>query len=270
MTPSQLRREQLQRLAGKRLAKVLQRVTKKYSHHYIDIEMQWPAKGESIDFLASANKSEIAWEFSIPAFEWHLVSDPPDDLPDGIHGDVRHFFAEVWKEISSKAPNSHMFFRLHDSGYSVDLLTGVQVVDYERADHVEPKRKPFAIMKGSPKPSNENGELIRRGDSLQKVKEAYKITEEPNPGPRFSQYDWQSKGIRINIENDEVAFVSYLNTFNACICGIWIGAHAHEVDQILGRAKHEFQYADRLWHYDIDGFMSVGFDENDCVDFIGR
>ena len=110
---------------------------------------------------------------------------------------------------------------------------------------------------------------MRRGDPLSTVKKAYKITEEPDA--ERSQYFWPERGLRIEIKDGKVHLLVYFDPFPDCVCGIWIGAHAWEVDEVLGRAKAEsFFSTGRLWQYDADGFMSVGFDKQDRVRSIGR
>ena len=91
------------------------------------------------------------------------------------------------------------------------------------------------------------------------------------PFAEKSQYNWPERGVRIEIEKGNLLFIAYFDPFPDCVCGIWIGAHAWEVDEILGRAKAEsFSSTGRLWQYDVDGFMSVGFDREDRVRSIGR
>lgn len=114
-----------------------------------------------------------------------------------------------------------------------------------------------------------NGELIRRGHSIFQVKTAYGSAEDPDP--KIAEYSWPDRGIRIEIREGKVHFIVYFPPFADCICGIWIGAHAWEVDEILGRAKSEsFLSTGRLWQYDRDGFMSVSFDRQDRVASICR
>jgi hypothetical protein len=68
-----------------------------------------------------------------------------------------------------------------------------------------------------------------------------------------------------------VYLVVYFDPFPDCVAGIWIGAHAWEVEEILSRAKAEhFTSTGRVWQYDVDGFMSVSFDRKDRVDGIVR
>jgi hypothetical protein len=175
----------------------------------------------------------------------------------------------AWKKASAKAQGPRAYLRLHDSLSSVDLSTGREIRDRDRPNYVEPDRRPFSKDSRSTKRSSRNGELIRRGDSLAAVKKAYKITQEPDP-ERY-QYSWPERGIRIEIKNGKVHFVVYFAPFPDCICGIWIGARAWEVDGILGHAKAEsFISTGRLWQYDVDGFMSVGFDREDHVRTIVR
>jgi len=88
---------------------------------------------------------------------------------------------------------------------------------------------------------------------------------------RKSGYYWPERGLRIEFERDKINHLVYFAPFDETICGIWIGAHAWEVNEILGRPKAEFPRSPgRLWQYDIEGFMSVGFDVQDRVRSIGR
>src|SRR5262245_26294405 len=75
----------------------------------------------------------------------------------------------------------------------------------------------------------------------------------PRSDRATSQYFWPERGIRIEIRDGKVHFLVYFDRFPDCICGIWIGAHAWEVDQVLGRAKAELFFSTgRIWQYDID------------------
>ena len=235
----------------------------------IDVEMFWPPDHDSLHFRAQADKRDTEWSFSIPTDYWRLATDPVDDLPEELYREIKHLFRAAWKEASAKVPGPRAYLRFHDSTSSVDLNTGREISDRDRPNYVEPARRPFSKQGHSTKKRSRNGEIVRRGDPLSAVKKAYNTIEEPDP--ERSQYFWPERGIRIEIKNGRVHFAVYFDPFPDCVCGIWIGAYAWEVDEILGRAKAEsFFSTGRLWQYDVDGFMSVGFDHRDRVSSIGR
>jgi hypothetical protein len=264
---SEKRRAQLQRKTARPLAAAFRKFLAQPDLATIDVEMYWPPE-DALHFLMRANRQDVDKDFSIPAAHWRLTTDKTD-VPPGLHADIQFLFRKVWKETNVKTPGPRAYLRLHDSTWSVDLQSGREIDDRDRPDYLEPKRKPFNKDRPSTKSRPRNGELIRRGDALAKVKRAYKTQAEPDP--QQSQYFWPEQGIRIEIKRGKVYFVAYFDPFPGCICGIWIGAHAWEVDEILGRPKDEsFFSSGRLWQYDVNGFMSVGFDDQDRVRVIGR
>jgi hypothetical protein len=266
---SDARRALLMRKAHRPLVAALGRLFALPNVATIDVEMFWPPDHDAIHFRGEADKRDANWNYSIPTEHWQLPTDPSDEIPDDLYPDIKHFFRAAWKEAIAKAPGPRGYLRFHDSISSVDLKTGREILDRDRPDYVEPERRPFSREGRSTKKSSRNGELVRRGDPLSAVKRAYKITEEPDP--ERSQYFWRERGLRIEIRDGKVHLLVYFDPFPDCVCGIWIGAYAWEVDQILGRAKAEsFLSTGRLWHYDVDGFMSVGFDRQDRVQSIGR
>lgn len=271
---SSQRRAHLKKKAGGRLATAFRKVLRKHSPAILDVEMFWPPDHDAIHFLALADGEEPEWDYSIPTAHWRLKGDPadlPDSLYDELHDDIRHLFRSTWKEVNSIAPESRAYLRLHDSTWSIDLRNGRQIMDVDRADYREPPRRPFRKGGRSTKRKRRNGELVRRSDPLEKVKRAYGITEDPDTKNLFPGYHWPKRGIRMEFERGNVRFIVYFDPFPDRICGIWIGAHAWEVDEILGRAKSEtFTGTGRLWQYDVDGFMSVDFDEQDRVRSICR
>ena len=257
------RRAQLEKKVQKRLVSAFHNVLKQPGIATIEVEMYWPPDDDVIDFQAQADHTEVEWDFSIPTAQWRLASDPVDELPEGLYEDIRHLFRTAWKNVAA-APKTRAYFRFHDSSRSVDLRNGREIDDRDRPDYQEPQRKAFATGGRSTRRNRQNGELIRRGDPLAKVKKAYRRSKDPDP--EKSQYYWPDRGIRIEIRNGKVDFIVYFSPFPDSICGIWIGANAWEVDEILGRAKAEsFLSPGRLWQHDVDGFMSIGFDEQDRV-----
>lgn len=263
------RRALLKRKAHRPLVSAFAKLLARPNVAVIDVEMFWPPDHDAIRFRARADKRDGDWGFSIPTEHWRLAADPSDEFPDELYPEIKHLFRAAWKEASAKLPGPLCYFRFHDSTSSVDLNTGREIWDRDRPDYVEPERRPFSREGRSTRKNARNGELVRRGDPLSAVKKAYKTTEEPDP--ERSQFFWPERGIRIEIEDGKVHLLVYFDPFADCICGIWIGAHAWEVDQVLGRAKAEsFFSTGRLWQYDVDGFMSVGFDRQDRVRSIGR
>jgi hypothetical protein len=263
------RRALLKKKAHRSLAAAFGKLLARPSIVAIDVEMFWPPDHDAIHFLAQADKRDADWSFTIPTDHWRLATDEADELPDELYPEIKHLFRTAWKEASAKAPGPRAYLRFHDSRSAVDLNTGREIWDRERPDYVEPERKAFNREGRSTKKSSRNGELVRRGDPLSAVKKAYKITEEPDPAQ--SQYYWPERGMRIEIKEGKVHLLVYFDPFPDCICGIWIGAHAWEVDGILGRAKAESLFSTgKFWQYDVDGFMSVEFDRDDRVRSIGR
>lgn len=263
------RRAQLAKMAQRRLVSAFQKVLKRTGVTTIEVEMHWPPDDDAIHFQAQADHAEVTWDFSIPTAQWQLPTDPDEDDPEGLYEEVQHLFRTAWKEARSKGSKTRAYLRFHDSSWSVDLHNGHEINDRDRPDYQEPARQPFSRTGRSSKKNLRNGELIRRGHPVSKVKTAYGIAEDPDP--KKSEYSWPDRGIRIEIREGKVHFAVYFPPFPDCICGIWIGAHAWEVDEILGRAMSEsFFSTGRLWQYDVDGFMSVSFDRQDRVTSICR
>ena len=263
------RRAQLEKNAGRRLAAAFRKVLKPPAVASIDIEMFWPPDHDGLHFLVQADKTDIDWDFSIPTAAWRQPTDAADEVPSGLEADIRHLFRTKWKEVSASSPDTRAYLRLHDSPYSVDLRNGRCIDDRDRPDYKEPHRQTVKKRGRSTKRKRRNGELIRRDDALSRVKKAYQLKQDPDA--TLSQYYWPDRGIRIQIQNGKVYLVVYFDPFPDSVAGIWIGAHAWEVEEILGRAKAEhFTSTGRLWQYDVDGFMSVSFDRKDRVDGIIR
>jgi hypothetical protein len=250
----------------------------------IDIEMSWPPEGK-ISFLVQAdpNPIEVEWDLSISPKDWPLKSGSGDRVPSRLYADIVDLVRSVWKEIGATAPGTKAYLRLHDSIHSTDLRTGRKIDDRGRPDFKESARCPVKKVGRSTRKNRCDGELIRRGDSLAKVKRAFKTKETPNdlPDSRLSQYYWPERGMRIAFEKDSVNSVVYFAPFSDAVCSIWIGAHAWEVEEILGRANHEAWtsvYDDkggmigrqRSWVYDVDGHLCVAFDRTDRVRSILR
>ena len=267
------RRTLLKRKAHRALVSAFAKLLARPRVTVIDVEMFWPPDHDVIHFRAEADNRDVDWDFSIPTNHWRLATDSSDEFPDELYAEIKHLFRAAWKEARAKAVGLRAYLRFHDSTSSIDLNTGREIWDRDRPDYVEPERKPFDKKGRSTKKSPRNVELVRRGDPLSKIKKAYGVSEDPVPMPfaEKSQYSWPEQGIRMEIEKGKLLFVVYFDPFPDCICGIWIGAHAWEVDEILGRARAEsFSSTGRLWQYDVDGFLSVGFDRDDRVRSIGR
>ena len=74
------------------------------------------------------------------------------------------------------------------------------------------------------------------------------------------------RGMRIEFKSGKVYHIVYFDPFPDMICGIWIGAHAWEVHDLLGTARDEGYFSTgRIWQYDTRGFLAVGFDKKDRV-----
>jgi hypothetical protein len=263
------RRARLKKKAHRPLASAFRKLLAGTNVMAIDVEMFWPPDHDAIHFLAQVDRQEADWDFSIPTEHWRLASDPDGEFPEGLYDDIKHLFRTAWREARGTGQGTRAYLRMHDSLWSVDLATGREVWDRDRPDYVEPDRRPFSRGGRPTRRSSRNGELVRRGDPLSAVKRAYRTAEEPDPAR--SQYLWPERGIRIEIKNGRVQLIVYFKPFMDCVCGIWIGAHAWEVDDILGRAKAEsFHSTGRIWQYDVDGFLSVGFDRGDRVVSICR
>ena len=266
------RREQLKRKAGRRLNGAIRKVIRSAKPSTIDIEMFWPPDHDEINFLVQADWQPTEWDFAIPTSHWRLPHDRDDDAPSDLLADIRSFFRATWRQIRTQhSSDARAYLRLHEEESSIDLRNGRRINDCDRPAYTEPSRVPFNQRRRSTRKKRRNGELVRRGDSLSKLKRAYKISE----GPEEGQYYWADQGVRIEIRKGRIDHIFYFDPFHHSICGIWIGAHAWEADEILGRAKTEcwvgpIGKATRLWQYDCDGFMSVGFDMDDTVKFIGR
>jgi hypothetical protein len=107
-------------------------------------------------------------------------------------------------------------------------------------------------------------------------------------GWRDASYSWPNLGIRIWFHDGKVESVFYSAPFAHTICGVWLGAHAWQVNELLGRADKEsfwsgvsddsanqgrddlFPSRVRIWEYKRNGYMWLRFDAKDCVETIGR
>ncbi|WP_442511497.1 hypothetical protein SH528x_003178 [Novipirellula sp. SH528] len=267
------RREQLERKAGRRLSVAFRKVIKMSNPKAIDIEMFWPPDHDAINFLVQADRRDIDWNFTIPTAHWQISSDPEDTFPSHLLTDIRSFFRSTWKKVCEQGNSeARAYLRLHENDAAIDLRNGRQVNDRDRTDYVAPNRIPFKKTKGSTKRKRRDGEVIRRGTSLAKVKREYGVTDDPDPKVQGkSQYYWPDRGMRIGFKNGKVVSVIYFAPFPDLVGGIWVGAHAWEVDALLGTAKDEGHFCTgRVWQYDVKGFMAVGFDKQDRVRSIAR
>ncbi len=268
------RREQLKRKSGRRLAAEFRKVLRVHDPATIDIEMFWPPDHHAINFLVHADRQATEWDFTIPTAGWQIASDPEGDFPSRLLADIRSFFRATWKDVCQKLDSDiRAYLRLHEDDGAVDLRNGRRIKDCDRADYVPPERRPFKKTGRSTKRKRQNCEIIRRGDTVAKVKRKFNATEDPDPkrGLGQSQYYWPDRGMRAEITNGKVNHIVYFDPFPDTICGIWIGAHAWEVHDILGAAKEEAYFsAGRIWQYDVKGWMTVGFDKNDRVRSISR
>tara|TARA_R110002073_G_scaffold27840_2_gene89077 strand:+ start:14100 stop:14795 length:696 start_codon:yes stop_codon:yes gene_type:complete len=181
-------------------------------------------------------------------------------------------FIAVHLEHDVETYAERAYLRLHENDAAMDLRNGRQVNDRDRTDYVAPNRIPFKKTKVSTKRKRRDGEVIRRGTSLAKVKRVYGVTNDPDPKVQGkSQYYWPERGMRIGFKNEKVISVIYFAPFPDLVGGIWVGAQAWEVDALLGTAKDEGYFSTgRVWQYDVKGFMAVGFDKQDRVRSIAR
>ena len=268
------RREQLERKAGRRLAAAFRKVIRACEPATIDIEMFWPPDHDAINFLVQEDHRDAEWDFTIPTEHWQIPSDPEDDFPSRLLADIRSFFRATWKDVCQQYDSdARAYLRLHEDDGAIDLRNGRRINDRDRADYVPPDRRPFKRTGRSTKRKRRNGEVIRRGDSLARVKKKFAVTEEPDPkrARGQSQYYWPDRGMRIEFKNKRVYHIVYFDRFPEMICGIWIGAHAWEVHELLGIAEDEGYFSTgRIWQYDVKGFMAVGFDKKDRVRSISR
>jgi hypothetical protein len=286
------RREQLMRKSGKRIAALFRAVMKapatlSQTAPIIDVMMFWPPdhSGE-IDFLFGSGKDNPDWNLRMPASHWRLAADAKGKIPAGLLADLRHLFRRVWKDISSESPAIEAYLRLHDDVHSVNLRNGRRTLDTNRADYREPSRKAFRKPRSLKVNRRGNGDRVQRGDSLAKVKKTFGVKEDPQPEKsvhRDAQYHWPELGIRIWFRKRRVESVYYNAPFAHKISGVWIGAHAWQVDQILGRASKEDSWRDysgrvkdpfrntlRIWEYTTDVYLWLRFDDKDRVETIGR
>ena len=257
----------------------------------IDVTMYWPPDHDGIHFLFGIGKDKHNWDFEIPSSHWQLVGEAKDNIPAGLMMDIRHLFREIWKDVFRHIPDTQAYLRLHDDIDSIDLRNGRRISDSDRADYSEPNRMPFRKPPSLKKSRRQDHELIRRGDSLSKVKKAYGVAADPESEPtkrRDASYWWPDLGIRIWFCKAKVESVYYSTPFPHKICGVWIGAHAWQVNELLGRADKESFWSDysdykmgggtkegfpprlRIWEYGVDGYLWLRFNDRDCVATIGR
>ena len=233
--------------------------------------MYWPPDHDEIRFLAQVDRNDVVWDFSIATDSWATNDDPHDTWPADLEADIRHLFRATWKDSRASAPSTRAYLRLHDSDSSIDLQNGRRIADCDRPDFQEPPRKPFK-RSGRTKKRRRPSELIRRGDSVQSVKDVFGVDDDPQKIGSRSHYDWPDRGIRIVLEKSKVIEVICYEPFPDTIQGIWIGANAWEVDQELGRAESEACFASgRIWHYPVGrrSKVVVTFDKKDRVKSIG-
>ena len=262
------RRSLLDSKSRPRLVTLFRKALKLSKAKDIDIELFWPPEQEAILILVQAGKEVVDLQFSIPKTQWRIPTDPANSDPPKLYADILHLFRSVWKDVGIDLPDTRAYLRLHDDCSSVDLRDGKKIDDDDRRDFVAPKRKKFSTQSPSTRQDRKDGELIRRGDSLEQVKIAFNETTDPKRGD--NGYAWPQRGIRIVFQKKVVAYVVYFGPFSGTIGGIWIGAHAWEVEEILGIAPQEALLPQRLWRFNVDGFMNVSFDKKDRVQTILR
>ncbi len=288
---TKVRREQLLRKSGKQIAAMFSTVNKAAPAANIDVTMYWPPDDGVIHFLFGIGVNERDWDFEIPASHWRLPGDHKDEIPVGLAKDLRNLIRTIWKEVARKMPNTQAYLRLHDDAGSTDLRNNRWIWDTERDDYTESDRISFRKPRSAKTNPRRNRELVHRGDSLAKVKQTFGVTADPETVGnvhREATYTWENLGIRIWFKRSKVESVFYSAPFPHKICGVWIGAHAWQVNELLGRAKKESVWQDytdykmgggtkegfppslRIWEYERDGYLWLRFDERDCVTDIGR
>jgi hypothetical protein len=264
------RRTQLICKSGPKLTLILKRMLKVSEIKNIDVELFWPPDLEAIEIMVRCGGHNPDQTLTIPVSHWRLPTDPVHRDPPDLYADIIFVCRAVWKDISKEVLDIRAYLRMHDSDYSVDLRNGRKIDDRDRPDLQKPARKTVAPQRRSTQKERPDGDLIRSGDPVDKISQIYKesgVTTPKHPGDHWS---CPSRGIRWFVGGKKVTTTVYFKPFADSICGIWIGASAQEVEEVLGKARREFQMPQRLWQYEIQGSLSLIFNDKDRVTVIQR
>jgi len=195
---------------------------------------------------------------------------PVSDLGDIVSAeDLCRVVSSCWpaSETNTECP---IYLRLHDSASSYELPSCEEVEDVDRPDRVAPPRRPFRCEVDSRPQDPIDGEQLRRDDPVSRVEELGLV--ESGASSQDLDAVLEKAGMRLMVQDQTIIAITYFAPFPKMICGIWIGASAWQVHEVLGTALEEFTVrdGDRAWRYRCDGHLSVGFDGHDRVSSISR
>lgn len=249
--------------ALKKLGRFMQRIASRPHSDAIDIECHLPVEDAGVHVVAYSKWLIHAEEPVRLAAEF--VDDTAWGGGDIALPELRELLAQALPRTREKiAP---IYIRNHDSAWSLALQTGDTIWDSDRPDRVPPPRMPVRKVAGWVPGEDVDGETVRRGDGINLLQASTSVPTEELCERLLQQ------GIRVALEDDgnTISHIAYTRPFARKVCGIWIGASAWQVEQILGAPVEEFTLTGRrAWKYKMNGPLSVAFDENDLVALIGR
>ena len=264
------RRTQLTGKSGSKLTLILKKMLKVPEIRNIDVELFWPPDLEAIEIMVRCGGHRPDQSLTIPLSHWRLPTDPAHRDPPGLYADIMFVCRAVWKDIGQEELDIRAYLRMHDSDFSVDLRNGRKIGDRDRPDLQKVARKTVAPQRRSTQKERPDGDLIRSGDPVDKISKVYKASEVTAPRHPGEHWSCLQRGIRWFVEGTKVTTAVYCKPFADSICGIWIGASAKEVEEVLGKAKREFLMPQRLWQYEVKGSLSLSFNNKDRVTVIQR
>jgi hypothetical protein len=260
---------QAQALAG--ATRFLLELRKLHPRDPIDVEIEWPPDENGVSLFAwcgmlvyGRQPTRVGKHF-LDSIAW-----------EGTEIDVPGILTLLVKagqgESLQCSIGPPIYLRVHDSASSIALDTGEQIWDRKRPDRVPPPRKPVANTRGSPVVDPREGQELRRGGSITAARSVIGAAADANAAELLKKFLAIGVRVGLDIDGDTIAYLAYIQPYPRKVCGVWIGASAAEVQEILGIAEDEFKVnrGRRAWVYDHDGHLSVSFDDNDFVNAIGR
>lgn len=176
------------------------------------------------------------------------------------------------RAAGSRADGPPIYVRVHDSASAVSLNDGAEILDRKRPDRVPPPRRPVPQVRGLPAADPREGEELHRGASLMGSRTILG-SDAPTTTPDL-QKRFLALGIRgaLAEDGDTIRHLAYIQPYPRKVCGVWLGASAADVQEILGVVEDETTMGrrSRFWIYELRGHLGIGFDETDRENVIVR
>jgi hypothetical protein len=256
--------------ALEKLRQFLEQLQRQSHKEPIDIEAEWPPSDDGLLLIActgwvtSPRPTRVADHF-LEASAWGGGDIEPDAL-------FRLMATASGPRVGSDTDGPPIYVRLHDSAWSVVLRSGQEIWDQDRPVRIPPPMRPIQQVEGAPPVDPTDSIELRRGHSIARARA---IVEASWAVP-IDEYLrlLLAHGIRVTLDDDgnTIQTVTYIRPFPRKMCGVWLGASAWQVQQILGPPVDEFTLGpgNRAWTYHLEGHLGIAFDEQDRVTEITR